>query len=303
MAKAPTEIIEYSLYNGEVTVKFYPNSHRYKVTDLKNGLDNVSMKGVTTYLGIKDKSTALQIWTAEQMGLYILDRMDEGSLITEEVIAKAVNLHNENKEEASAIGKKTHDWCEYFIKHRLGIAGYEAEPTLPEEQATLLGVNSFLQFITQHDVEFVASEKIVYSRKHKYIGLMDLKAKVNGNLTSIDFKTSNGLYNTVFAQASAYAKADEEEMEFLGVKDKYENMYALRLAKETKEEYYDRMEKKNRIRVLLGKDPKEVAEYKPFEFRISEGKDSLESNFTEGFLACKALFEWDQKTDFFLNKE
>lgn len=301
MAKTPTEIVESFLYNGEVKVHFYPNSHRYKVWDLKNGVDGVWMKGVTTYLGIKDKSKPLQIWTAEIMALYILNKMDKKEKLTENDIAIASDLHNTKKEEASEIGKATHDWCEYFIKHQLGIAGYEAEPVLPTETSTLLGVTSFLKFLKANDVEHIASEKFVYSRKYKYVGMMDWKAKINGRLASIDFKTSNGLYNTVFPQASAYAKADEEEMEFLGIPDKYEDMYALRLAKETQEEYFKRMEDKNRIRQLLGKESKPIENYEAFEFRPSLGRESLQMNFIDGFLACKALFEWDEKTDFYKN--
>lgn len=295
-----TEIIEYPIYGGEVIVKFYPNSHRYKVTDPKMGLVDAPMKGVTTYLGIKDKSTALQSWTAEIMGMHLLDIIEAGQPVTNADVAKAMNLHNERKEEAATIGQKAHDWCEYFINHQLGLPGYEAEPVLPDDEQILLGVNSFLEFVTNHDVEFIASEKLVYSRKFQYVGLMDFKAKVNGELMCGDFKTSNGLYNTVFAQTAAYMAADEEEMEALGTLEEYKGSVAVRLAKETEQEYNDRMAKKNAVRSLLGKEASNYKAYDPFEVRFSDGREAYMNNF-QGFMHCKNLHKWDQDTDFYTN--
>lgn len=297
---AKTEIVEYKLYGGEVTVKFYPNSHRYKVTDPKAGLVDASMKGVTTYLGIKDKSAALQSWTAEIMGLHLLDIIESGKPVTNEDVAIAVNLHNEKKEEASTIGQLAHDWCEYFIKNQMGVPGYEMDPVLPEDPQILLGVNSFLEFVTKNDVEFLASEKLVYSRKFGYVGLMDFKARVNGKLMCGDFKTSNGLYNTVFAQTAAYMAADEEEMEAIGQLEEYQGAIAVRLAKETEEEYSTRMSRKNAIRHLLGKEPRQFDAYDPFEVRICEGREAYLNNF-QGFMWCKHLHKWDEDTDFYKN--
>ena len=290
---------EHYLYGGEVKIKFYPKSHMYKVTDEKNGVIDKRVKGVTTYLGIKDKSAPIQMWSLETMGIHLLDLIENGETITPEHIARGMVLPTEKKDEAGEIGKRAHEWCEYFIKHKLGREGYEAEPTLPEDQETLLGLQSFLEFYSQHDVEFLDSEKIVYSRKYGYIGIMDFKARVNGKLASGDLKTSNGLYNTVFAQTGAYSQADEEEMEFLGTPISYEASYAVRLAKETEDEYMNRMYKKNAVRALLGKDQKPIEQYKPFEWRMIEGREAIEHNFKEGFLNCMNLFLWDAATDFY----
>lgn len=295
-----TEIIEHKLYGGEVTVKFYPNSHMYKVTDPKYGLVDQRVKGVTTYLGIKDKSAALTSWVAEVMGTHLLDLLEAGQPVTNADIAKAMVLHTERKEEAATIGQIAHEWCEYFIKHQMGLPGFEAEPILPEDEQTLHGVNSFLEFITNNTVEFLESEKIVYSRKHQYIGTMDFKANINGKLVSGDFKTSNGLYNTVFAQTAAYEEADEEEQAHIGKPIQYEASYAVRLAKESEEEYVARMYKKNAVRGLLGKEPNGIKQYDPFEVRVNEGRELHDLNFA-GFLHCKNLFEWDSATDFWKN--
>lgn len=296
-----TEIKEYSLYGGEVKVKFYPNSHQYKVTDEKYGLKDEKIKGVTTFIGIKDKSPALVSWATELDGTYLLDLLDNGEVITANHIAMSMNLHNERKEEAADIGTKTHSWCEYFINHKLGLEGFEKAPELPTDQAMLLGVDSFLEFITQHKVEFISSERLVYSRKHKYIGLMDFEAIIDGKLSVGDFKTSNGLYNSVLMQMSAYLNACEEEAEFLKSPVKYENRYAVRLAKESEKEYADRMIKKNAVREFQGKQPNEIKQYEPFEWLVA-GRETHERDFN-GFLSAKSLLEWDNETDFYKNKK
>jgi hypothetical protein len=298
---AKTEVIEFSLYGGEVKVKFYPNSHMYKVTDPKYGLVDQRVKGVTTYLGIKDKSQALVSWATETAGMHLLDLLENGEAITAEHIAKSMGLHQEKKEEAADIGTKTHEWCEYFIKHKLGLPGYETAPVLPEEQTTLLGVNSFLDLITEKHVQFLASERIVYSRQFQYIGTLDFEAIVDGVYTIGDFKTANGLYNSVLAQMAAYQYAAEEEEEFLKTGKKYENRLAVRLAKETEEEYAQRMFKKNAVKALQGKTNGEIKEYQSLEYKMSVGREEYDRDML-GFIHHKNLFEWDNATDFYKNK-
>lgn len=294
-----TEVHEFTLYGGEVKVKFYPNSHMYKVTDEKYGLKDQRVKGVTTYLGILDKSNALVSWATGEAGLHLYDIIAAGQIITMDDVRKAVGRHKEIKEEAALIGTAMHAWCEYFIKHKLGVKGFEEQPKLPEDPQILLGVNSFLEWYTAHNVQFLSSERVVYSRKHQYIGTMDFDALVDGELSAGDFKSSNGLYNTVRAQLSAYVEAAEEESAHIGENLKYKNRYAVRLSKETESEYNTRMTRKN---IIKGKEDAPIDPYVPFEWKLFEGRESHEMDFTKGFMSAKALFEWNQATDFFLNK-
>lgn len=293
------EFKEFSLYGGEVKVKFYPNSHMYKVTDEKNGLKDVRVKGVTTYLGIKDKSQALTSWAVEMAGLHLYDLISKGQIITMNDVRDAMKRHKEIKDEAALIGTAMHEWCEYFIKHKLKTEGYEEAPKLPDDPQILLGVNSFLEWYTSHKVEFKSSERVVYSREHQYIGTMDFDAIVDGILTAGDFKSSNGLYNTVRAQLSAYVQAAEEEARHLGTPVEYQNRVAVRLSKETEKEYFERMTRKNTIK---GKEDAPIEPYNPFEWKVFEGRESHEYDLQHGFVAAKTLFTWDQSTDFFLNK-
>lgn len=293
-----TEIHEFALYGGEVKVKFYPNSHMYKVTDEKYGLKDQRVKGVTTYLGIKDKSQALVSWAVGEAGLHLYDIISSGQIVTMDDVRNALKRHNEIKDEAALIGTAMHAWCEYFIKHKLKREGFETPPVMPEDPQIALGVNSFLEWYIAHNVQFLNSERVIYSRKHQYIGTMDFDAIVDGKLTGGDFKSSNGLYNTVLAQISAYIQAAEEEAEHNGKPVKYENRVAVRLSKETESEYNTRMTRKN---IIKGKEDAPIDPYVPFEWKSFEGRETHERDL-QGFLTAKALFEWDCETDFYRNK-
>lgn len=286
------------MYGGEVIIDFYPTSHMYKVTDEKNGLVKKRVKGVTTFLGIKDKSMPLVSWATETAGLHLYDILHKGETITMSDIRDAIGKHKQIKEEAATIGKEMHEWCEYFIKHKLKRPGYETAPKLPTDPQQLLGINSFLEWYTAHKVQFIDSERVVYSRKHQYIGTMDFDAIIDGKRTGGDFKSSNGLYNTVLAQISAYQAAREEEAEYLGTPIKYESRVAVRLSKETESEYNVRMERKNIMKDKVGEP---IEPYKAFEWKTFDGRESHERDLA-GFLLTKALTEWDDATDFYKNK-
>jgi len=142
----------------------------------------------------------------------------------------------------------------------------------------------------------------VYSRKYQFIGMLDIEAKIDGKLSVDDLKTSNGIYNTTLQQTAAYQYAAEEEAEFLGKPVKYETRHIIRLAKETEKEYVARMEKKNAVKMLQGKNVGDIKPYEPFEFMEIEGRETYERDF-EGFKNSIGLFRWNKETDFYLNKK
>jgi hypothetical protein len=277
------DTIATELYKGKNKVRFSPGGHAYYV----NG---VRKTGVTTYLGIKDKSKALVSWAVDLYRQYLYDNVSEElSLETLRIlIEEGARQHAIAKEAAATIGSQIHAWCEAFIKHRLNVEGFEQMPAMPEDQAVQIGVNAFMDWTAAHQVKFVSSERIVFSRKHDYIGTLDIEAQIDGKLCLVDLKSSNGLYNTVLLQTAAYVKADEEESG-----RRYEGRWAIRLAKETEEEYLARMEKKGKV---------EYAPYQVFEARaLDRDVMNVERDFA-AFLAFKHGYEWDIQTDFFRNK-
>lgn len=287
LEKTPPQ--ESTLYNGKVSIKFFPDSHQYWVNGKR-------ITGTTTFLGIKDKSTALVSWATELCADHLLSILENGGKITHSDIFEAQDMHRKKKEEAADLGTKIHDWCEQYIKAKLKIKGYDM-PDMPEDQSIQIGVNAFLDWEKEHKVKFVSSERVVYSRKNNYIGKMDIEALVDGDLCLVDLKSSNGLYNTVRMQTAAYLKADEEES-----KKKYIGRWAIRLAKETEEEYVTKIEKKQQKDIAKGKEPRKIEPYQVFEAKyFDQNKGELEYDF-EAFLAAMTLYKWDKETDFFYKK-
>lgn len=287
--------INFELYGGKVKGKFLgptedkPNRHMYYV----NG-ERVS--GATTFLGIKDKSVALVSYSKEQTIKHLLPTLSKSGTVTEEQLVQALYEDDRNTKAAADLGSAIHDWIEKYINHRL--SKKNAMPEMPEDENILTGVTSFLDWESAHKVKFLWSEKVLYSRKHDYIGKADFGAVVDGKVCLCDIKTGNGMYNSVRAQTAAYAMADTEES-----KTKYDGRWAIRIAKETKAEYLERMKLKNRIREVLKKDPQPVDEYKTFEaVFLDEDKNSIKQDFS-AFLAHVELYRWDQKTDFWKAKQ
>lgn len=297
MAKT-IEAAEFELYNGKVQVKFQPNPyHRYYITDEEKGLKKQYTRGVTTWIGIMDKSIGLVTWATEIAALHLLDAKDEGQEITDELILEAVNMHKQFKKEAADIGTLIHEWCEGFIRYKLGEEGYE-KPELPDaekEKAVRLGAEAFLQWVIEHKVNFISTEQVVYSRTHGFVGTVDIIAEVDGRLAVVDLKSSNGLYNSVRLQTAAYAAAYMEEFPEQKILDRW----AIRLAKEDEAEYYEREERKCYIR---GKDTNGIQEYAPVEWIKFEGEEAFELDFA-GFINAKGLSEWNDATDFYKNRK
>lgn len=269
--KETKEVIESTLYKGKVAVRFFPKSHVYMMNGKRKS-------GVTTYIGIKDKSRPLVIWATALAKSFLIKKLEDGG-IDEGVIIEACGLHAVRKEEASTIGSIAHEWIEEYI------AGNS--PEMPEDPCVLIAVNGFLDWEKEHKVKFLSSERVLYSKKHDYMGKMDIEAKVDGDLCLVDIKTSNALYNDYCMQTAAYVKADEEESG-----RKYKGRWLVRIAKETEEDYILRMDEKGKV---------DYPPYVAFEAKYLDNEAGNIDRDFEAFLACKKLFEWNKKTDFWIN--
>ncbi|MCK6462851.1 MAG: PD-(D/E)XK nuclease family protein [Candidatus Pacebacteria bacterium] len=270
------EIINFELYKGKIKGNFYPETHRYII----NGKRPPSVTGI---LNIIDKSRPLIYWAVGLFKNFLFENLPNG--ITEEHIIEGSKLHASFKEQAATIGDLAHKWIEDYIAHKL--KQIKEKPEIPEDAKVLNAINGFLQWEKEHKVKFISSERVVYSKKYDYVGKMDIEAEIDGKLCLVDIKTSNGLYNTVSLQTAAYLKADEEESG-----KNYEGRWAVRLAKETEEEYIAKMEEK-------GKD---TNGYVAFEAKYLDDKMmNIERDF-KAFLAAKSLYEWNKETDFYQSK-
>jgi len=216
-----TEKIEQSMYNWTVNITFFPVSHQYKLNWEK-------ILSVSTCSWIIDKSWILIPWATNLARDYLLDIVRKWEVeLTEEMINTACNLHKERKETAWNIGKIAHAWAENYIK--------TGEMTLPEDDKVAQAVTWFLDWAVAHNVQFEISERMVYSKEHNYVWILDAIATIDWKRYLIDFKTSNAIYLLDYGmQTSAYKHAYEEETgEIL------DWIFIVRFSKDTEDKYWN----------------------------------------------------------------
>lgn len=293
--------IESTLYKGRVKIKFYPISHQYWMS--LDGGPYKRKSGSTTYIGIKDKSTPLGIWQQQMTLDFLLKKLEKGEKIDEDAAIEAVIQNDVIKDEAVDIGKEMHDWLEKYALFKMKDKRQKTMPEIPQIKEAITGVSSFLEWESQHKVKYITAERMVYSIEHDFMGTLDLEAEVDGVYSLVDYKSSNGLYNNVRMQTASYKMADEEECK----KKKYKGRWALRFSKYTEKEYLRRENRKKVMKAhiarIKGKDFKDYAipPYQAFEAKfLDKEKTYMQEDFT-AFLACKTLYQWDAKTDWYKN--
>ena len=219
--KTPDKVI--SLYNGSIKIEYFDRYHQYFV----NGRKSI---GVTTVTGVIDKSRVLIYWAINLSKNYLLEVAQKGQ-ITAEHIETASKLHAQRKEEAAALGTQVHKWAEDYIGAKIS---KRIDIALPTDERVLNGVLAFLKWVKEHKVKFLESERVIYSKKHKYIGTMDCVFTMGEEKHKIkhvgDFKTSKGVYDEMIFQVTAYEEAYKEE-----TKAKFGDKFILRFDKETAE--------------------------------------------------------------------
>lgn len=285
--------IEFSLYKGRVKGKFLgpteesPNRHMYYVEGKRKS-------GVSTAAGVKFDISGLMGWQGEETAKHLFALLESKQPLTHEAIVKAIFAADEKKQKAADLGTAIHDWCESYIKHRLKLPGHKSMPEMPEDPAVQTGVTSFLEWESEHKVKFLWSEKIVYSKKHDYIGRADFAAVVDGITCLCDIKSSNSLHHAVRLQTAAYVLADTEESG-----QKYGGRWAIRVAKETEKEYLERMRLKENIKILLGKKVYPAEPYKVFEAKFLDNEKGFMKRDQQAFVKAFELLRWNNEADFF----
>jgi len=270
------EFKEIKLYGELVTIHFYPNSHAYYLVE--NG-KKTRLAGVTTYTGLLDKSAALIPWAVRTTVEYVRKNLDQLQNDPNELLKAAREEANRQRDLAAEIGKAIHSWIEQHIKGE--------NPEMPEDDKVLTGVNNFLEWVDGNKVEFIGSEKIIYSMQHRYVGTLDILAKVNGRKCLLDIKTGNGIYPEMKMQTAAYVMAEMEESG-----DDFASRYILRISKETEEEYKARMEEKGKTDYPAFKLVEPVF--------LDDDVGDLMKDF-DGFLSLLNLYKWKSYAEKNLN--
>jgi hypothetical protein len=211
-----------SLYKGKITIDFYgpteekPNRHIYKIRETEE-----KPLGVTTVTGVINKPF-LMGWQEKISKEFLLEKLEKGK-ITKEDILEATSLHRTKKEKAADSGSAVHNFAEEYILFEL--KQIKERPKMPKDKKVLNGAMAFLEWYQGNKIKPIASEQLIYSKKNDYVGTLDFKARMNGKLVLIDFKTGkpcekkNSKYEVISRkpypeqryQVAGYRNADEEE--------------------------------------------------------------------------------------------
>lgn len=184
---------------GNTLVYFDDEAHRFwkMESDKKKYIESV-----TTFTSMIDKSAPLIAWAIKLTRLHLLEKLGKGEVIFEADVVEACRQHTIRKQEAADIGTQIHALVEQWIK--------KEDITIPDDDRIRNGFDAFLKFQKAHKAKWHESEKIVYSEKYNYAGILDAVAEIDGKLVLIDFKSSNGLYPEFALQTAAYQIAYEE---------------------------------------------------------------------------------------------
>lgn len=211
------EVEEIKLYGGDVTILYYPNSHRYKLKETGEWLRSAS-KIANMYEPFDGKDWALKM--CKEKFTELIDSHNDEAISKPDLFEKfmkALKSADDYTEYTQEIGKKIHKLCEEFANAKTKeekdiVIGY-----LPSFEAEV--VNGFWNFADwyakQENVEFLKSEKLVYSKKYNIVGRLDCIAKVNGTVTLLDYKTGSLQPKKHRIQNSIYRMCHNEEMTYL----------------------------------------------------------------------------------------
>lgn len=219
-------MITAKLYDGTIELCFDETRHRFTI----NG--NPVFPSVTGATSIIDKSRPLIFWAVGLFRDFLMQNLKDliddtkGDRISA-LIEEASKQHTIKKEKAADVGIQVHDWVEKFIKAK----SKKEWPEIPKDPQVFNGITAFLKWVEEYEVKFISSEKLVYSKKYKYAGIMDAEAIIKRKLCVIDFKTGKAIYPEMRFQVAAYQAAAEEESE----KEYSGNKWLVRFDKETGE--------------------------------------------------------------------
>lgn len=216
------------------TFKFNKANHSYT-------LDGQKMTGVTTILNSVIAKPALINWAANMAVDYVKDNSAGGGsldyLVSEKVLKEARTAHTRRKEEAGAKGTSIHFLAEKYIK--LMISDQDGNAMSMNDPIDPM-LNKFVKWAVDNKVQFLESEKQVFSEEYFCAGTFDFSCVINGQRFICDLKTMKTMWDrTPYFQAAAYMK----------------------MAVEMGEEKYD-----GTIIVNINKETNKLTEYKSFDF-------------------------------------
>lgn len=227
----------YGFYNNTIELRYDIKDHVYLLVKPDGTLERVN--GVTSVCHIIDKSLVLIPWACKMMGQELetliepfissqgTGRIEITATNFNEIVRQAKSAHKNKLEDASTVGHVAHAWIEEYINAELANDSDKLQQLLqnfPWDERASNACKAALQWMKDHRVEWISTERKIYSRKYKYAGTMDglcyvdscddplcCPNKFKHRLTISDWKSSNYLYPEYLMQTAAYEAAYEEE--------------------------------------------------------------------------------------------
>lgn len=285
--------VVHQLYGGEVGLEFYPKldrnrSHVYL-------LDGQRVTSVSTICNLATPHGPLMWWAAGQACERFIEELKQPGVLLrpddatlQRIADTARREHQRKKEEAANIGTVTHAFISRYIEEQIAgtYTGTPAiwnwlEPQYPDFtdwDANLTAVEGFYKWLDAHDVQWLSTERAVYSLKHGYCGQMDFEAVIDGRLMTGDVKTSNVVRESYRLQVAGYTMAREEEHAYVHAMHKWAHEPVGKPP----------MQFDGRLILRLSKELDTRNGTPLFEAVDLGGRDELKADFA-AFLAAKAL--------------
>jgi hypothetical protein len=109
--------------------------------------------------------------------------------------------YEKERDKAATIGTIAHELiAAHLLKRAPDVDAYPFD--LIEAGRPCL--RAYQTWAKEHQIELIASEEPLVSSAMRYGGTFDAVVRMNGNLTLLDFKSSNWLYPKMILQATAY---------------------------------------------------------------------------------------------------
>jgi hypothetical protein len=193
---------------GEITrdrfhVYSTPVGELRSVTTVIRSLDKPALLGWASKMQSEADAAAAMAWLQEPPET-------RGDLLPR--LMKCRQAHKALSKKAADAGTEGHKLAEYEFKKRLGMDAVKPEITQPEQAYAVL--SGILEWVKEHNVQPVAMEPMVYSRKFGYAGAGDLICYYEDRPKPVlvDWKSSEGgrIYREAWLQSHALRGAYRE---------------------------------------------------------------------------------------------
>lgn len=177
----------------------------------------IAVPGVSKILGAMNEGEALSAWkikkTSDFWFNYLLSQGTAEPDSLEAIAKQAKRAHKVASEDAIDIGKEVHLALQCYLTNvSLGLQECgKPPPEWPSHPQVLNCFHQAITWLSEHKIEPLEIERVLYSRRFDYAGTADFIAKVDGVLTLLDWKTSGAIYAKYRFQTASYAQAYEEE--------------------------------------------------------------------------------------------